>query len=210
MPEHGFFGGLPIGPVRMWLDEPVETSRLGDGTVITSSLGEALWKGEARLEPGHHADLARVESALSKLQRPGESFLAYDRRFNGPIADPGGLILGASAPVLHTVNADNKRIRVSGLPSGYLLTDGDYIGWQYGSPTRYALHRLVTGATASGAGLTPLFEVAPFVRSGFVTGTTAVVLIRPPFKAVLTAVNFGGGRSVITEGGSFQFIQTLR
>ena len=210
MTDTTFFAGLRVASVRWTLSEPMEVNRLGDGSVIKSSLGAALWQGEATMAPGYHANLAEVEARLAKLHRPGEFFLAYDPRHNGPRMDPGGTILGAATPTIHTLDADNKRLRVQGLPAGYDLSAGDWIGWTYGSsPTRYALHRLVTGATASGAGLTPLFEVAPHIRPGVSTGA-AVVLIRPPVKAVLLDATYGAGRPLITEGGSFSLIQTLR
>lgn len=208
MTDTTFFGGIKVASARFWLDEPMEMARLGDGSVIKGSLGEALWQGEAQLPPAYHHNAAATEALLAKLQRAGEFMLAYDTRFNGPIADPGGAILGAATPVLHTVDGDNKRIRISGLPPAYVISPGDYIGWMYSN--RYAVHRAVTGATASGAGLTPLFEVTPFIRPGFVTGTTAVVLVRPPIKAVLLDPQYGSGAPLITQGASFGFIQTLR
>jgi len=205
-----FFDCLPYASTSFSLSEPVQTARLGDGSIIKGSLGAALWRGEMRLHAAKHPNLAETEARLAKLMRPGQFFLAYDSRFNGPAADVGGVILGSSTPVIHTVAANNREMRVSGLPSGYVLTAGDYIGWQYGSPARYGLHRLVTGATASGAGLTPLFEVAPFIRPGVVVGSTAVVLVRPPIKAVLESSDYGSGAPRITQGASLRFIQTLR
>jgi len=209
MTDTTFFGGLKPATTRFWLDEPLEMSRLANGTTLKSSLGEALWQGEAQLVPSRHHDAAATEARLAKLQRPGQFFLAYDTRFNDPMADPGGVILGAATPVLHTVATNNREVRVSGLPGGYVISAGDYLGWLYGSPSRYAVHRAVTGATASGGGLTPLFEMEPFVRPGFVTGTTGVVLIRPPIRAMLLDPQYGSGVLKITQGASFRFIQTL-
>lgn len=210
MTDLTFFGGIKKASAKLSLSDPQEVNRLADGSVIKASLGAALWQGELSLIPGYHADQGGIEVKLAKLIRAGQTFLAYDTRYNGPAADPGGVILGSATPTIHTLDGDNRRMRVTGLPSGYQLQAGDWIGWQYGTnPVRYALHRIETGATASGAGLTPLFAVEPFIRAGVTTGT-AVTLIRPPVKAVMTGADYGAGRPLITDGASFSFIQTLR
>ncbi len=211
MTDTTFFDTLKISAVRWWLNEPFEINRLGDGSILKSSLGAALWQVEATIARAHHRDLADVEARVAKLQRPGQTFLAHDPRHEYPRADPGGVILGAATPVIHTLAENNREIRLSGLPEGYVISDGDLIGWQYGSaPVRHALHRVVAGATASGAGLTPLIEVAPFVRPGVIPGTTAVQLIRPPIRAVLESADYGSGTALFTQGARLRFIQTLR
>ena len=210
MTDAVFFGGIKKAAAKLKLNEPQEVNRLGDGSVLKASLGAALWQGELSLIPGYHADQGAIEVKIAKLMRAGETFLAYDTRYDGPAADPDGSILGASTPTIHTLDADNRRIRVTGLPVGYELRAGDWIGWTYGSsPVRYALHRIETDATASGAGLTPLFAVEPFIRPGVTVGA-AVTLVRPPIKAVMTEADYGSGRPLITEGATFSFIQTLR
>lgn len=210
MTDTTFFGGLRVTGVMMMLSDPQEINRLGDGSILKASLGAALWAGEATLPSGPHRQQAEAEARLARLMRAGETLLVYDPRSNGPAADPGGVILGASTPTIHTLDADNRRMRVTGLPVGYQLTAGDWIGWTYGSsPVRYALHRLETDATADGTGLTPLFAVEPFIRPGATVGA-AVVLVRPPMKAVMTIADYGAGRARVSQGPSFSFIQTLR
>jgi hypothetical protein len=204
-----FFGGLRIASVQWSLNRALSENTLRDGTVIANQVGTPKWMGAATLSPAYHADLAEVEALLAKLTAPGEYVLAHDPRYSGPKADPGGVTLGAATPTIHTLNADNKRLRVTGLPSGYVLSPGDYIGWTYlSNPTRYALHRLVTGATASGAGLTPLFEVTPHIAPGVTTGA-AVTLVRPAAKCLIRA-QYGAGVPLITNGGQIELIQTTR
>lgn len=210
MTDTVFFGGIKKASAKMWLSDPQEINRLGDGSIIKASLGAALWRGELTLPPAYHADQGTVEVKLAKLMRAGQTFLAYDTRLNGPRADPYGIILGASAPTIHTLDGDNRRMRITGLPAGYYLQAGDWIGWTYGSsPVRYAAHRIETDIEADSAGLTPLFAVEPFIRPGVTVGTV-VNLIRPPIKAIMTQADYGAGRPLITEGPSFSFIQTLR
>lgn len=217
MVDTTFFGGLKIASVQWSLNRAQSTNQLRGGDVIKNQVGAPLWQGMATLAPAYHADLAETEAMLAKLTAPSEFFLAYDPRYNGPKADPAGAILGVgsgpsstTAPTIHTLNADNKRLRVTGLPAGYVLSAGDYIGWTYlSNPTRYALHRLVTGATASAAGLTPLFEVVPHIRPGVTVGAD-VELIRPAAKCIIASADYGAGVPLITNGAQIQIMQTLR
>ncbi|WP_323775954.1 hypothetical protein [Leisingera sp.] len=205
-----FFGLLRKHQIRFRLSEPVETNRLASGEVLTASLGAALWVGEITCFQAHYSVAQEIEARIDKLQRPGEFFEAYDPRFNGPKSDPDGVLLGASTPVIASLGGDNRSLTLSGLPSGYELSAGDYIGWQYGTnPVRFAVHRLATGATADGAGLTPIFEVSPHVRTGVTVGT-AVNLVRPRIKARLMSPDYGNARPMFTEGARFSFTQTLR
>ena len=208
--DTAFFGGIKVAAVEWSLSRDVSVTRLRDGSAIPIERGAALWQGKVTLAPAYHRNMAEVEARLAKLTGAGEFLLAYDPRHNGPRMDPGGVILGSATPTIHTLNSDNRQMRVTGLPASYVLSAGDWIGWQYGSnPTRYALHRLVTGATASLAGLTPLFEVTPRIRPGVATGA-AVTLIRPPIKALIRDAAYGQGVPLITHGPSFDIIQTLR
>ena len=65
------------------------------------------------------------------------------------------------------------------------------------------------GGTASGAGLSPWIEGTPFIAQGAVAGAP-VSLVKPPMKAVFATADYGAGRAVISEGGTFSFVQTKR
>jgi hypothetical protein len=208
--DTSFFDLLRLSRGSFFLNEPTEASRLGNGEMITASLGAALWRGEFTAFPQRHSAAAEIEARIAVLQRPGEFFTLYDRRACGPRSDLLGTVLGGSSPTIYTLDADNKRLTVDGLPAGYEIQSGDYIGWEYGSnPERKALHRVVTGAIADGGGRTPLFEVAPHIRTGVTVGT-AVSLVRPTIKARLLSVTYGRGSGSITDGAQITFTQTLR
>lgn len=210
MPDSTFYATLKVAGQGFRLSEAKAMTRLAGGDVIPSKVGASLWTGQASIALDYHADAGAHEVALARLDRPGETFLVHDKRHDGPRADPGGVTLGSATPTIHTLNADNRRLRVTGLPAGYVLSVGDWIGWQYGSnPVRYALHRIETAATASAGGLTPLFAVEPFIRPG-VVATAAVALVRPACKAIITEINYGNGAPLFTSGASFSWTQTLR
>lgn len=205
-----FFDLLPIRAFRMKPADNRTSSETGGGEFISAGRGQRLWQGEVTLDLDIHAQIAGLDAKLSLLEEAGASFLMYDPRKPYPSADPDGSILSGSSPVIAELENNNQQMRISSLPGGYVITPGDLVGWTYGSnPVRYALHRVVVGGTADGSGLTPKLQVTPFIAPGAQLNA-AVTLIRPPIKARLPQADYGAGRSVISEGGSFQFIQTRR
>ena len=202
------FASLPIAKVQWDLVEAATDTQTRGGETIMVGFGQPLWRCVVTLKTLPPRQIARVEAIVADLTLPGRFVLAHDPRHCGPLADPGGVILGGAAPVIHTLNADNRRMRVSGLPAGYALHAGDYIGAQYGSdPVRYAMHRLVSDAVASGGGLTGLFAVTPGIRPGLAVGAP-VTLVRPQIKCVLRK-RMAAARALV-EGAELTFTQTLR
>jgi hypothetical protein len=206
-----FLGALRVEEVTFRLSHPQEHTRLGDGTVISASLGASLWTGTIRLAQANHPRHAQMEALLALMDQPGATFLCHDPRYIGPASDPTGSVLGSRTVTIHTVASNMRELRITGLPSGYLLSPGDMLGFQYGSsPVRHALHRIVVGGTTSGTGLSPLLEVVPNLRPGAVAGLV-VSLVRTACKArLLPEPTYGSGRQAISRGASFDFIQTLR
>ncbi|WP_439523169.1 hypothetical protein [Marivita sp.] len=205
-----FFDLLPIRRFAMKPGDNRAFTELGGGELIAAGRGQRLWQGEVTLDIDVHDTIAGLDATLSLLEEVGASFLLYDPRKPFPAADPGGLLIAGSSPQIATLNANNRELTLSGLPAGYVLTPGDLIGWTYGaSPTRYAVHRIVTGGSANGSGVSPSLEVTPFIRQGVSAGASAA-LVRPPMKAKFPEASYGAGRAVVSEAGSFSFIQVLR
>lgn len=206
-----FLGVLRVEEVTFRLSHPQEHTRLGEGTVISASLGASLWTGTIRLAQANHPRHAQMEALIALMDQPGATFLCHDPRQIGPASDPTGSSLGSRTVTIHSVAGNMREMRLTGLPSGYVLSVGDMLAFQYGAnPVRYALHRIVVGGTASSTGLTPLMEVVPTLRPGAVAGLT-VSLIRPACKArLLPEPTYGAGRQALSRGASFDFIQILR
>lgn len=204
---------LRISVSRLWINEPRQIDRTASGSILSASLGDAVWRGTFITPPTNdRSRAARIDALLSVLDRAGSSFLVYDPSKPYPAADPDGSILGVSTPAVSALDSGDARLlSLDGLPADYQLTAGDLIGWQYGSsPVRYALHRIVSDVQANGSGETALFEVTPFIQPG-VTVSTAVTLIKPVMKAVLEPdPTYGAQRPVVAEGPEFAFVQTLR
>lgn len=202
--------GLRVaGTTPPWLDEPSDDRRFADGGLIRASLGEALWRGSVELDEAPHAVARAAEVRIEAAARAGRTILIGDARIAGPAADPWGTILGSATPVLHSVGIAQQRLRISGLPAGYVLSPGDFLAFDYGDPARRGFHRVETAATASGAGLTPWFHIVPGPRAGTATGT-AVTLLRPQCRAVIVAWRQGRARRDRTAGAGFDWVQVLR
>ena len=138
-----FLGALRVAEVTFRLSHPQEHTRLGDGTVISASLGASLWTGSILLAQANHPRHAQMEALLALMDQPGATFLCHDPRQIGPARDPTGAILGSRTVTIHSVARNLRELRIAGLPNGYVLSSGYMVGFQYGSsPVRRALHCL--------------------------------------------------------------------
>jgi hypothetical protein len=203
-----FWQQLLIEAISFEMPEQVEMSQTGQGQQLRADLAPMIWSGEVRLGP-MRADEAELPMAMLDVLRPGRSFLAYDTRRPFPRQDPTGSILGATSPTIASLPS-SRELSLAGLPAGYVLSRGDYLAFDYLTPARRALHRIVAPVVANGAGTTPVFEVTPMIRTGALVAAT-VTLARPACKAVLVAGSVAPGNTsrTITRDMAFRFQQTL-
>ncbi len=206
-----FFTGLAKASYSLRLDEAVQFNETAGGEVLPADFGARLWRAEITVRANTYLTLDRTVAKVELIQQAGASFFVTHPWRDGPQADQTGSILGAATPQITNVNANMRDVTVSGLPVGYVLTEGDYLGWGYSSPTRFAFHRIITGGTANGSGVAGNIELSPAVRPGYSTPFN-VDLIRPRFKAVYVPGSYSPpsqSRAVRTEL-SFSLRQTLR
>lgn len=205
-----FFGKLHVAALALEPTDAVQVSRTRGGEVLSADVGAVLWRGSARLTPEYYDDMDGLRALLMLIRRPGGSFMVSPPYRRGPIADPNGAILGASTPQIHSLEGNNRELRIKGLPPGYVLSAGDYLSFEYGTnPLRYAFHQIVTGAAADGSGVTGQLEVFPVLRPGVVLDTP-VKLVAPEFRAVIEETpEYGRMADLATNEVSFSFIQTL-
>lgn len=161
--------------------DPVERgdiSRQKNGVTRTRLGVMPIWMMKAEstnLGPNRHDALKGLMQRLAGLQT---LILGYSLTRVYPISYPngswptGGAFSGVAAS-LHTIGTDNHSIRVTALPAGFVLVGGDMV--QIGAGD---LHRVQETVTASGAGLTPLFEIYPPLWPSVATGQ-AVAVKRP-------------------------------
>lgn len=210
---NNFFHKLAVTSASPDLPESMEVEEDGWGSLITTDLGERLWEMDVTLAPGYYRDVEAQKAKLHVLRQAGRPLLVFPLPNYFPANDPDGTILASSTPQLHSVSANMRDIRLSGMPGGFVLKAGDFLSFQYGSnPVRYAFHQIVTDSVSTnGTGTTGLFEVVPNIRNGYATGSE-VQLLYPMFKALILpgSTNPGKSSGKFTTGVTFRVRQTLR
>lgn len=205
-----FADRLRVVSSRWELREFVETSGTGRGEVITAVVAWPRWRAALTLAPARHGEAAQLRALFEAIGAAGK-FDLYDHALPWPQADPGGVLLGAATPTISAIGADNHSLRVTGLPAGYVLTAGDALAISYGSsPVRRTRLRVCETVAASGAGMTPAFEVRPPLRPGVYIGQ-AVTLVKPAARMMLEPGSYDPGEwaAEIAGGASFTAIEAF-
>lgn len=105
------------------------------------------------------------------------SFYAWDPGAQFPEADPEGALLGTADVQIAALGPTAGGLTLKGLPGGYVISTGDMLSFDFGIGRR-ALHQVVAGTVASGAGMASELIVHPPLRQG-ATINTSVALKRP-------------------------------
>lgn len=192
----------------MSLERYEETSGTAIGQIISRQIALPKWQFECSLASMSFGEAGEIRALIDRLGRSGQ-FYMFDPWRPYPKNDPLGAVLGSRTVTIHTIGSDNRSLRIAGLPNSYVLSPGDGLSFNRGSdPVRRSFHRVVEAATASAAGLTPLFEVEPHLRVGTVTGTV-VTLRKPAAKMQITSFTPGGARGMRIHGMSFTAIESF-
>lgn len=155
-----------------------EQSRTAGGKTYVKDMGAPLWHAKIQSKILKVNTLDFWRGRLKILENGLFTFYGYSTSRCYPILYPNGswptgLGFSGTTGVLQSVNVNRKAITVSGIPSGFTFSVGDYI--QIGSSD---LHQVVESATATGSPpVTPEFEVRPFIWPGIVGGSSPVVAI---------------------------------
>lgn len=192
-----FQDSLMLSVAEFFLSNPRQIDRTAEGTQLTASLGSAVWQGSFTI-PNlvGRGESGRQDALLSVLDRAGSSFLVYDP------AKPDPASGGTATATIGSLDANDRRVMT--ISGGPVLAAGDLMSYTYGSsPTRYALHRIVS---VSGSTL----EVTPFIPDGAQVGAT-IIFNKPVMKAVLRPdPDYGSQRAVVSGAKQFSFVQTFR
>lgn len=207
-----FIGAFRIHALTMDVPPAVNVAQTSGGELLPSSVGARLWSGSVTLTARRHDQSAALEAIVSLLQEPGASFYMTDTRRPGPTYDHSGMVLGAATPTIASLATNNREAGVAGLPPGYVLSRGDRIAFDYlTSPTRRALHQIVTGGIADASGAISTIEVTPQIRPGAATGA-ALTLYQPACKAIIVPGSVTPPQRLLAGSTaiSFKWQQTLR
>lgn len=145
------------------------SSRTRGGVVRVSERGRTLATLTITTPPMKRVDYAALQAWVDSLRGGLNTFYGYDMLRCRPGFYPGegwtGVTRAAGGTFDGTItitSASGYIANVSGLPSGYVFLEGDYISWVWGS-TR-TLHRVVLGGTTSGG--VGSIQVEPDIPAG--------------------------------------------
>lgn len=186
-----------------------QLSGLGTGEILTAELAPPKIVADIVLMPMYNEEASQVQALIDNLDGAGNSFYLWPPHRPYPQADPDGSILGSSTVRIRSVGANNKSLALKGLPAGYVVTLGDSMAWDLGSPpARRAFHTATASVTADANGNTAEIGVTPHLRPGTVADFV-VNLKKPACRVFIVPDSFqpGTAQGIVTTGMSFQVMQ---
>ena len=205
-----FADRLRVLSFRWALQRAQQMSGTGGGDLIKAEVGEPKWTAEVTCAPLTRDQANDIQATFEYLETAGASFYLYNRLRPYPANDPTGGGIVSSTVTVASISG-NKAVALTGLPASYVLSRGDFLTVTYGSaPIRRALLRVMETVTASGAGVSPQFEVQPFLRTGIAVGQ-AVDLTKPYCRMTLVPGSYDPGTGDVdgmVRGMAFRCIET--
>lgn len=204
VPVSSFMDKLRIAEVRFWQQRYQTSSMTAGGSILAYEKSPPNWRAEIICTPQDIDDSLELEALVEAIGT--ERFHVYNPKRKYPRQDPDGTLIQGFLPVVYSISGDLRSIRVSGLPSGYVLSPGDMFSVSLTSG-RIMLHRVVSQTLASSGGLSGTFEVTPpFVASvgrnvSFSKPTVLMRFLTDGYTAPM-------GQSLIDEGLSFQAVES--
>lgn len=208
-PTAFFADVLKIESVEWSVERADEISGTADQRFWQAELAPPLWRADVVLAKDYHVEAKKIAALVRKLHGMQEAFWLYDPLSPFPQTDPNGSTLsGAGATVLvHSVGAGHNTVRFKGLPAGYALSLGDKAQITFSGSYNFFCE-IDEDVVADGTGITPEFEVFPFVPSG-VQADDPVNLLKPACKMVVLPHSHSPGRATgtLTRGASFTVLE---
>jgi len=185
-----------------------EQSRQANGRTRVKDFGSPIWRASYSSRTLSPNELDHWRARLDVLENGLLTFTAYSLSRCFPIAYPNGswptgeAFDGVSAAI-HTLGANNKSLRVTGLPQGYRFSIGDMMQVTTATGRKY-LFRADETAMADSFGLTTTFEVRPHFPVGMSIGDTVSVK-RPGVPMVLMPGSISSSADPRSGRGSISF-----
>ena len=207
MVDTSFISALTIDSVEFTLQQRQEFSRQAGGTPRVADIGPEFWQAKVGASKMSNAKARAANAIYSQMGGSLGTFYMWDPRAQYPQHDLTGSILGSNTVTIYALGGDNKSLQLAGLPVRYVITAGDKLSFDHGTPNHRCLHEFVAGATADGSGIIASTEVAPHIRVGATTGLT-VTLKRPTAEMMIVPTTYTfPSTGAVTSSISFTAIQ---
>ena len=195
-----------VSDTTFWPMHRQELSRTAGAGQQAKDLGSPLWRASFTTAPALVYDNAALEAALISLNGSARSFLAHDMRRRFPKAHRDGDFADtAEIDALYSANA--FKLRLAGLPGGFTLSPGDYLGFEYGLRPSRALHMVTDGAVVSGG--SAVVEVFPAIRPGAAVGAPVTLKRAPCEMILLPGQSAPQLRGILAVSLSFSAVQVV-
>lgn len=173
-----FLANCLMGPeIPLRLMRFDEKSGSGDGRSWSAQMAPPLWGASYALYAHDAAKAREINAKVYALDGMAKTLLWADPYYKGPAS---GATAGLGAVTASGIRADRGAIALAGLPSGFVLSAGDYLSIAYASGRHY-FGQFAEGGTASG-GTIAQRELRPYLPMGISNGAR-IELVRPAFKA---------------------------
>ncbi len=154
------------------------TNSQAGGQIRVQTSRAPLWHMKINVPVAYREEAQAIKALIGSMGGSVGSFYGWDTDRPYPLADPTGALIAGSTVQIKSLGSNGISLALKGLPVGYVLTRGDYLGFTYSS-TKKALHQVVAATvTANGSGETSEFEVHPAIRQGAAVND-AVSLSKP-------------------------------
>lgn len=193
------------------------------GRLGAIAAGNPLWTATWNIGKIGTAKSDEIRAWVARMRGPMRTFFGYDvariypklypKGFGGMSRAGGGAFTGPALTWSQTIDAEGDAIlELSGLPAGFSIEVGDYVGFRWGSALRRTLARAIERTDADGAGVASL-RVEPPVPT-LVVPPDAVAHLDNPFcvmRLVPDQYELGPiDRRLSITGGRITAVQDLR
>lgn len=188
------------------LSNNVKSSRDLSGITYRLSRGPRLWQGSIQLRSHKNQTQRQIEALLSAIEE-GDMHFQFSPWMSSKPQNYANT--GFTNVQTNGTQVAGSSLKLRNLPSDFRFLKGDMLSFAINGVNR--LFRIKADTTASGTTATVTIE--PGLTAGALPANlTAVAMLNPvcTVQAVPGSVEYGSIRRVITEGASFQFIQSLK
>lgn len=155
-----------LASIRFDLSYGQQTSGQAGGQIRVANIRAPLWSMKVSAPVVYREEAQAIKALIGSLYGSVGTFYGWDTDRPYPLLDPTGAIVGSNSVQINSLGSDGISLSLKGLPNGYVLTRGDYVGFTYSS-TKRALHQVVAASVvANSSGVTGEFEVHPAIRQG--------------------------------------------
>lgn len=198
---------VDLEDTSFYLERLDELGRLFSGTTISKERGDPFWMMSGETTAMNISELTTLQAKFTNLRGNQIPFLMHDVRRPRPAnADSSFSNTGL---FVNSTSFGDSRLSLKGLPAGFSLTIGDYISVTF-STNYVQLYQCQEAVVANGFGVTPLFDVYPFLNQSTILNNVvemrnagALFVLTEPIKTTMVGPMAGkisfSGQQVMTH-----------